>query len=292
MSAARTCGAIFNRVAAVPTAVTFPLTIIKPEGGTIVGAGGILCGTDGNSCSANIPNGEHVALHPSADNGFVFLAFTGACAEGETTMTAARTCGATFTKSPTGVNVDPHESSTPIKRPTGLPVKPKPADASSTAAPPGPAPPPAVAAPPVSAPAAQPPPPTVSGPVAAPISAEDHAKNEIQTLVNNYCLALSSRDANRVRTLFPLAPMADLHAEFDEYKSLRCTLTSPLTYDRLDASAAGGAQLKFGMKQELRARSGGAPEVHELIITMVVSRKDFQSKWLIDRIQAESKPKN
>jgi hypothetical protein len=290
MSAARTCGAIFNKVAAVSTAVTFPLTIIKPEGGTIIGAGGILCGTDGNSCSAKIPSGERVELRPSADNGFQFLSFTGACAEGETTMTAARTCGATFTKNATGVNIDPHESSAPLRRPVAPPVRPKPADASTTAAPPAPAPA-AQPPPPAPAPAAQPPPPTASGPVAAPITAEDHAKNEIQTLVNNYCLALSSRDANRVRTLFPLAPMSDLHQEFDEYKSLRCTLTAPIAYDRLDASAAGGAQLKFGMKQELRARSGGAPEVHELIITMVVSRKDFQSKWLIDRIQAEAKPK-
>jgi len=86
--------------------------------------------------------------------------------------------------------------------------------------------------------------------------------------------------------------MADLHAEFDNYKSLRCTLTAPITYDRLDASPAGGAQLKFGMKQEVRARSGGAPEVLDLIVTMVVSRKDFQSKWLIDRVQVDHKPKN
>lgn len=292
MSAARTCGAIFNKVAAVPTAVTFPLTIIKPEGGTIIGAGGILCGTDGNSCTANIPNGEHLELRPSADNGFQFLAFTGACAEGETTMTAARTCGATFTKSATPINVDPHESSTPIRRPTPAPVRPKPADASTTAAPPGPAPAAQAPPPPAPAQAAPPPPPTASGPVAAPISAEDHAKNEIQTLVNNYCLALDSRDPNRIKKLFPLAPMADYRAQFDQYKSIRCTLTSPPKYDRIDASEAGGAQLKFGMKQELGSRSGGAPQVLDLIVTMVTSRKDFQSPWLIDRIHAETKPKN
>jgi hypothetical protein len=295
MTAARTCGAVFNKVAPIATAVTFPLTIIKPDGGSIVGAGGILCGSTGNACSANIPSGEKVELRPAADNGYMFVTFTGDCAQGDTTMTAPRVCGATFTKDTTSaVNIDSHDRAPVVRppRPTGPPAGPKPSEGSPAAAPPVAAPPPTVATPPAPGPPAQAPPPTVSGPVAAPMSAEDHAKNEIQKLVNDYCKALDTRDPKVVRTLFPLAPMADLHAQFDQYKSLRCTLTSPPAYDRLDASASGGAQLKFGMKQQLQSRSGGAPQVLELIITMVASRKDFNSPWLIDRIQAESKPKN
>jgi hypothetical protein len=292
MSAARTCGALFNKVAAVPTAVTFPLKITKPDGGNIVGAGGIFCGTEGNSCTANIPSGEHVELRPAADNGFMFLSFTGDCAQGETTMLAARTCGAIFTKNPTGVNVDPHESSTVPRRPTAPPVKPKPAEASSTAAPPVAAPPPAVSAPPVQVPPAQPPAPTATGPVAAPITAEEHAKNEIQELVSNYCSALQTLDPKRVQKLWPLAPMPQLHDEFSEYRSLRCSITSPAKYDRFDASSAGGAQLKFGMKQVIQMKTGGAPVVAETIVTMVVSRQDFQHLFHIDSAQHEPKPKN
>lgn len=287
MTAPRTCGAVFNKVAPVTASVTFPLTIVKPDGGTIIGAGDILCGSTGSSCAANVPTGEHVSLRQTADNGYIFVSFTGDCTpQGETTMMSARMCGATFTKSTTSqVNID----QTAPRRPAPAPPRPKPVEVTPAATP---APAASAAVPlPAPNPAAQPAQPTATGPVAAPISAEDHAKNEIQTLVNNYCLALSSRDPNRVKALFPLAPMADLHAQFDQYKSLRCTLTSPPAYDRLDASPAGGAQLKFGMKQELQSRSGGAPQTLELIITMVVSRKDFQSKWFIDRIQAESKPK-
>jgi hypothetical protein len=124
------------------------------------------------------------------------------------------------------------------------------------------------------------------------MSAEDHAKNEILQLVTNYCVALESLQADRVRKLWPLAPVGTLRDQFHEYKSLRCTITSPPKFDRLDASAAGGAQVKFGMKQEIQMRSGGAPDVKETIATMVVSRLNFQSQWLIDRVRHDPKPKD
>lgn len=206
-------------------------------------------------------------------------------------MTAARTCGATFTPTSAPVaNVIPRERLPgPRPRPGRTVADANPRPATTTAAPPpvtAPVPPPAPA------PAPEASQPIATGPTAAPISAEDHAKNEIQQLVNSYCAALETRNPKEVRKLFPLAPMDDLRTEFSTWKSLRCTISSPPAYDRLDASAAGGAQLKFGMKQELRGNSGGAPDVKELIITMVVSRKNFQSRWLIDRIQADPKPKN
>jgi hypothetical protein len=68
-------------------------------------------------------------------------------------------------------------------------------------------------------------------------------------------------------------------------------LSAPPEYDRLDASAAGAAQLKFDMKQAVEMRSGGAPKALDLTVTMVVSRKGFQSPWLIDRVTVEQKPK-
>jgi hypothetical protein len=81
-----------------------------------------------------------------------------------------------------------------------------------------------------------------------------------------------------------------LRAQFKEYKSLKCTVAPEKPeYDRLDASPAGGAQLKFGMKQVIQMRSGGAPTEKEFIATMVVSRKDFLSPWLIDHMLYEEK---
>ena len=57
------------------------------------------------------------------------------------------------------------------------------------------------------------------------------------------------------------------------------------------AEAGGVAKLKFGMKQVIEMESGGAPKDYETIVTMVVSRKNFQSPWLIDRVTLEEKPK-
>jgi hypothetical protein len=90
--------------------------------------------------------------------------------------------------------------------------------------------------------------------------------------------------------LFPRLDERALQEQFRQYRSLKCSVKLPPDYDRLDAGAAGSAQVKFEMKQVIQARSGGAPKVNETIVTMVVSRMNFQSPWLIDRIQAELKP--
>ena len=135
------------------------------------------------------------------------------------------------------------------------------------------------------------PPPPPDKPAAPPISAEDHAKQEIGQLVKNYCTALGTLNAANVRKQFHLDNERSLRDAYREYKSLKCTISSPPEYDRLDAREAGGAQLKFGMKQAVEMRSGGAPKVLEHVVTMVVSRRDFQSPWLIDRLFFEEKPK-
>jgi hypothetical protein len=295
MTEAHKCGATFDKVTAAAPAVTFPLTINKPTGGTIIGAGGILCGTLGNNCAANVPNGQPVTLHFEADAGYTFLAFTGECdANGDTTMTSAKTCGATFTQTSTPVA---RGISTAEPRPRPKPREPvESAPPVKPAAPPPQAPAPVTPAPP---PIAAPPQPETAQtplntdkPAEAPISAEQHATNEIQQLVTNYCASLETLQADRVKKLWPLAPMSTLRDQFRQYKSLRCTITSPPKFDRLDARAAGGAQVKFGMKQEIQRRSGGAPIVQETIVTLVASRTDFQSPWLIDRVRHDPKPKD
>jgi hypothetical protein len=127
-------------------------------------------------------------------------------------------------------------------------------------------------------------------PPQGPKTADDHAKEEIKTLVDKYCAALESTKADQVRTLFH-NDVNQLKTWFKEVKSLKCTVTSPPAYDRLDSSDAGGAQLKFGMKMVVKMSTSGAPETRDLIVTMVVSRKGFQNPFLIDRVQTEEKPK-
>jgi len=125
----------------------------------------------------------------------------------------------------------------------------------------------------------------------AAITPEDHAKKEIEQLVKNYCGAMDTLQPDQLKKLYPQVDVA-LHRElFRQYRSLKCTLAGPLEYDRLDASSAGGAQVKVGMKQQIEMKSGGAPKVLETIATIVVSRMSNQAPWLIDRLQVAQKPK-
>jgi hypothetical protein len=286
MSEPRKCGATFDPVTAPPQAVTFRLTITKPTGGTVVGAGDILCGTLGSNCSADVPSGAPVTLHFEADSGYTFSQFTGDCAaNGEMAMTTAKTCSATFTPTSTPVaNVLP-------SGPAG-PPRPRRQKEATEVTPPPPTPPPAASlSPPVGAPGAESTPTNPDKPAAPPITAEQHAKNEIEQLVKNYCAEYDTLKPDRIQKLFPLVNQGVLRDQFRQYKSLTCTLTAPLEYERLDARPAGGAQVKFGMKQVIQMRSGGAPKTVETIVTMVVSRTDLQSAWLIDRVRHDPKPK-
>ena len=298
MTEGRTCGATFDRVVTPPAPVAFRLTITKPEGGTVVGAGGILCGTNGSTCTADIPSGVPVSLKAEADDGFAWQQFTGDCpSTGEMTMTSAKACGVTFIKSLAPINVGPvHTPPPPTAQTARRNTAPPPVSTSAPPAsgiPPGPSPtkPPAPSGSQGTAPTSTSAPTVSDKPAAAPVSPEEHAKQEIAQLVNNYCTALETLKPATVRSLFHLDNEREFKEKYKEYKSLKCTVTAPPAYDRLDASASGGAQFKIGMKQVVEMRSGGAPNTVETIVTMVVSRKDFQSPWLIDRVSHEVKPK-
>jgi hypothetical protein len=97
MTAARTCGATFNRITETMEAAGWPLTITPPVGGTVLAAGDIQCGSLGSSCAANLPDGVPITLYVQPDAGYTFLTFTGDCApSGNTVMTGPRVCSATF----------------------------------------------------------------------------------------------------------------------------------------------------------------------------------------------------
>jgi hypothetical protein len=104
LSKPRRCGATFVKAAAV--AAMASLAVTRPTGGTITGSG-ITCGTGGTQCAASLAQGTSVTLKAEPDAGFRFVAFTGACdAGGTTVMSAARACGATFV------------AAAPVQRPT------------------------------------------------------------------------------------------------------------------------------------------------------------------------------
>jgi hypothetical protein len=56
-------------------------------------------------------------------------------------------------------------------------------------------------------------------------------------------------------------------------------------------AGAGGAQLKFDMKQAMVMKVGGAPPASELVVTMRVARRNAQEPWTIDWVESEAKPK-
>jgi List-Bact-rpt repeat protein len=294
MTKARNCGATFDHVAATAAAVTFRLTITKPEGGTIVGAGGILCGVNGSTCTIDVPSGAPVTLRAEAADGYVWEQFTGDCpSTGETIMTSAKSCGATFAKTATpAVNVPPRPLPPATPRPRPAPAQPQSTVATPSAPGPATAPGGGTQTPTPTSPT---PTPTDPGkPAPPPITREDHAKQEIQQLVKNYCAALQSLKSSAVQDLFQPKVERDYKERFKEYKSLKCTLGSdPLEFIALDArEEAGVARLKFPMKQTIEMRSGGAPKTSETMVTMLVSRKGYQTPWRINELTAEEKPKS
>ena len=99
MSAARRCGATFVPAAAPPSP-EFVLTITRPTGGTILGAG-VRCGAAGSECVSRHPQGFAVTLRHQAEKDYRFETFTGDCSpSGKTVMTAPRNCSARFVKEP------------------------------------------------------------------------------------------------------------------------------------------------------------------------------------------------
>jgi hypothetical protein len=301
MSRARTCGATFAAVA-TPSAVTWPLTITKPTGGTILAAGDIMCGTLGSSCSANVPDGQPVTLRFETDAGHRFVSFTDDCApSGDTTMTTARTCGAVF--APTGTTTTAADvvpgPPQPKKPEVVVKVAPPPPPPRDTTGTPGATGTPSGTGTSVATgtpggagtetttiPTA----PNDGKQALPPETAEAHATAEIQQLVKQYCLELETLKPDRVQKVFPQVNRSTLAAQFREYKSLKCAVTEP-KFDRLDARPAGGAQVKVDMKQTIQMKVGGQPKVYETIVTIVVSRIDLRSPWFIDRVNAEEKPK-
>jgi hypothetical protein len=301
MTQVRNCGARFELTGAAPTSLTWPLTITKPAGGTIVAAGGVNCGSSGDTCTLNLPDGVPVNLLQEPDSGHQFVAFTGDCEMGgETKMTGPRTCGATFIKVDGTPLAKSSGYSPPPPPPAKSPVTPRNASAAVPNQPAGKQQaPPADAAP---SPAPVPPAPVeIVKPTEAPDEKTkpatpartelDHAKDEIEKLVNSYCASFNTLDPRKVQAVYPQANAEVLKAQFKEYKSLKCTISDKVEYELIQVNDAGSAQLKFGMKQAMVLKVGGQPKAQELVVSMRVARRKSLEAWTIDWVRAEPKPK-
>ena len=284
MTQPRTCGATFQPVAThIADAKVWTLTILTPQGGTLLSAGGIQCGSMGTTCTAQVPDGQPVTVYARADDKYSFTAFTEGCApSGNTMMRGPVTCGAIFT--PTGGGLGPKRDPGPIARNS----PPAPPGRGSPALPP--APPPAE---PPSAPLQAQPPVDVASPdkpAAQPISDDDHAmKNEIPVLLKRYCVALESLDPQKVKEVYPDANLNLYRRAFALYKSLRCTMEAP-KFLQLDGTK-GTAQVEVGVKQTSEYRRGGTPEVEDFITTMTLSRPEARTTWRIAKLVSVVKPK-
>jgi len=110
-------------------AVTYSLTVTRPAGGTVNGAG-INCGTGGTTCSVTMSASMTLGLQATPASGYAFSAWTGSCTGTSPSYTLVlngpKTCGATFTAAPTAP--PPPTTTTPTPTPvtppptTGLPI--------------------------------------------------------------------------------------------------------------------------------------------------------------------------
>ena len=114
----RTCTAAFTETAASGLAGPSPfsgsmtggtgdespytLTVARPEGGTVLGAG-VSCGTGGGRCSVTMPGAVWLGLLARPDDGYVFSGWVGDCAGASpgyaVRLDRPKSCGASFVAS-------------------------------------------------------------------------------------------------------------------------------------------------------------------------------------------------
>ena len=250
MTRASTCKAVFSALPKESAKGTFTLTVIRPTSGMVVGPGGIRCGSVDSACIVQYPEGTEVTLAAYADLNFSFRGFTGDCgANGTTTMSAARTCAATFVAEQKGASPSAAAAAgprtptarTPSRGATGsgnpvdalLPSLPASGNADPTA-----------------------PKADIKDRVAVPLSPDELAKKDILKLLEEYRDAYERLDPAGVQRTYPTAPMKSLNATFNTYKTLKFELDGPLEILEIDAGR-GIARVKgkYKLKPEPKAGS-------------------------------------
>ncbi len=218
------------------------LTIVKPDHGTIVGPN-ITCGTMGEQCSAEHPDGRVIRLMALADANYTFRGFTGDCARTSVIhMAAPRRCGATFVPDTT------RSAQTKTPDPTTA------AAGSGGHA----------------APAASLADPLRGQPT---VTAESLAKSAIAALLEEYRAAYEARDLRRVQQVYPGAPSSyqnDLRAAFQMPEDLDYAYSGPPQFVALDP-AKGTATVRVDAVVARKAKSNpnATPQQQRLRFTLV-----------------------
>ena len=112
----RACSAVFTQVVETHTLTIAPV----PTGGTVTGAG-VSCGSGGSTCAVTFGSVTTASLTATADSGYVFAGWGGACsgtsAATSVSVSGTTTCSATFTASGGGASGPPYTLT--VTTPTG-----------------------------------------------------------------------------------------------------------------------------------------------------------------------------
>jgi serine/threonine protein kinase len=293
MAGAKSCGATFTKVGgsgavgepAKPSGLTALLTIVPPKGGTVLGPR-ITCGTMGQECAAEQPQGSAVELKPIADADFTFKGFTGDCATlAGTIMSAPRRCGAIFAKNAKAA------ASTAASNP-GLPSTGGGGSGNAAATGPGggggaaargnrSATPGSDYVPNANAAALTENPAEKEKPNPAARTAEEIAKDDILKLLETYRKAYESLDVERIKAVYPGAPVANLQYMFRDWKSLDYSWAGAPEINDLDVSL-GTATVKVAAKL---APEYKGPKQPAQTVNNIFALKRFNGEWSIQSLQ-------
>jgi serine/threonine protein kinase len=278
MSAARTCGATFNKIAEAPREVMHVLTVVKPEHGTVIGPG-IRCGALGDECSAEHPVGMEITLRGLADENFRSAGFTGDCKKnGETVMNGPKRCAATFNPSRTassGGATAADSISTPrvtppsTRTPSSTPNTTDPIDRGT----------------PGEAPARR----DTDGdgkPDEAPRpTPEGIARDEIKKILAAYRQGYEKLDPDAIKRVYPGVSMNGLRNAFRDFKSLEYTYVGEPEFVDLNP-ALGTATVKAPATFAPVYKGPGSPP-QNLINTFELAR--FDNAWTIKSVKVAQK---
>lgn len=117
---------------------------------------------------------------------------------------------------------------------------------------------------------------------------ETQAKKDIEALVGAYCAALEAMQRDAILRMMPGVRPEAVETRLEAYESVKCTVTLPAEFDRIDLDAAGSghAQLRFRMRQEFVLKAGPR-QSSDTIARTTVSRRNRTSPWVIDSLVHE-----
>ena len=129
-----------------------------------------------------------------------------------------------------------------------------------------------------------------------PVDEETRAKTQIESLVKEYCAALEAMHPAAILRMMPSVSPEAVQKRLGGYKSVKCTVTLPAEFDRLDIDAGGSghARLRFRMREEYVLREefvlqAGRPSLSsDGIALMIASRSDRTGPWVINSLVHES----